>query len=269
MGTSLNVVWEIEGSVAHRVDVKVVGGAFTDDLSITVDGDVTFRTTVGAASRGAQVIHVGRKPYELRWHWTVGGSCDTLALFDGSRLVASYGDVAIAQRLLHRPTGLTAAGLIGTLAALSFAIGAIGFAGWIFLGALRQPLPPPPPVPRQASYAPPISLLSETLVVEADSWQSRGFNLPARGRVALSVAGIRDTAKGFDVIVMDAAEAPAFRTGGQYRSYAALSRPQTSSFEQATILEPGSYVIVVRNSRNIINSLAVRVAATVAYEASN
>jgi hypothetical protein len=103
----------------------------------------------------------------------------------------------------------------------------------------------------------------EDLVVGAGGSQMRGFTIPSSRPVKVAVEGKQDTAKGFNVHVMDQDDWAKFKAGGEFRHVTALSAPKTRSFSQTATLSAGAWCVVVQNSENIFNDMTVHVKVVV------
>ena len=87
----------------------------------------------------------------------------------------------------------------------------------------------------------------------------RGFSLPSSGPVKVVIEGKQDTAKGFNVFVMEASDWPTFKARKPFEYVPALSSKKTRSYSKTTDLPAGAWCLVVQNSENIINDMTVHV----------
>lgn len=102
--------------------------------------------------------------------------------------------------------------------------------------------------------------MDEDLVVAASGSQMRPFSIESSSPVKLIVEGKQDTAKGFNVWVMDSDDWQQFKRNRQDSHYIIdLSAPQTRAYSSTSTLSPGTYCVVIENSENIFNSMTVHV----------
>jgi hypothetical protein len=125
--------------------------------------------------------------------------------------------------------------------------------------SLGESLPEPP---RLALRNPQI-VTNEDLVVSAGGWQMRGFSIPSSRPVKVAVEGKQDTAKGFNVYLMEDSDLANFKAHQQFSYVPALSSPKTRSFSKTAELPTGSWCVVVQNSENIMNDMTVHLSVIV------
>ena len=87
----------------------------------------------------------------------------------------------------------------------------------------------------------------------------RGFSLPSSRPVKVVIEGKQDTAKGFNVFVMEASDWPTFKSRKQFEYVPTLSSVKTRSYSKTANLPAGAWCVVVQNSENIINDMTVHV----------
>lgn len=86
-----------------------------------------------------------------------------------------------------------------------------------------------PDVPKISLRSPRI-VADEDLVVDAGGAQMRGFSLPSSRPVKVVIEGKQDTAKGFNVFVMEASDWPTFKARKPFEYVPALSSMKTRSY---------------------------------------
>jgi len=88
----------------------------------------------------------------------------------------------------------------------------------------------------------------EDLVVDAGGAQMRGFSLPTSGPVKVVIEGKQDTAKGFNVFVMEPSDWSTFKARKRFEYVSALSSMKTRSYSKTANLPVGAWCVVVQNS---------------------
>jgi hypothetical protein len=81
--------------------------------------------------------------------------------------------------------------------------------------------------------------------------------------VKIRVDGKQDTAKGFNVFVMSAAESQAFRSKRPFNYIQSLSAPKTRAFGGTATLPAGDWVVVIENSENLLRDMTVHLSVIV------
>jgi hypothetical protein len=106
-------------------------------------------------------------------------------------------------------------------------------------------------------------IVDEELAVDADGWQSRGFNLPSAHPIQVSADGLKHADKGFTVYVMEADQLDKFRNGDTFQHIPSLQGLKVRSYRETATLPAGSWIVVVRNSENILNTMVVHLRVVV------
>lgn len=101
-------------------------------------------------------------------------------------------------------------------------------------------------------------VIDEEMAIDADGWQARGFSLPSPRPVQVTAQGIKHTDKGFRVFLMDSAQLKNFKEKNEFRHIPSFEGLKIRSYSHTGELPAGSWVAVVVNSENIINSMVVK-----------
>lgn len=114
-----------------------------------------------------------------------------------------------------------------------------------------------------AAVRSPQVVTDEEMVVSAGGAQSLSFTLPSERPVKVTVRGVRDTAKGYNVYLMKDEDWSDFKAHRQFNYFEKLSYLKTGGFEKTATLPPGRWNIVVHNSENILNDMSVHIKVVV------
>ncbi|WP_433926792.1 hypothetical protein AB3662_28225 [Sorangium cellulosum] len=101
-------------------------------------------------------------------------------------------------------------------------------------------------------------VVDEEMAIDAGGWQARGFSLPSPRPVQITAQGVKHTDKGFRVLLMDAAQLESFKARKEFRHIPSFEGLKIRSYSHTGELPSGSWVAVVANSENIINSMVVK-----------
>lgn len=150
----------------------------------------------------------------------------------------------------------------------------VGFVILIFFGYILSSITSPkgnsltfgngslPEAPKLTLRSPQI-VTDEDFVVSAGGAQMRGFTIPSTRPVKVSVEGKQDTAKGFNVYVMEDSDWTKFKAEQRFEYVPSLSSLKTRSYAKTKTLPAGSWCVVVQNSENILNDMTVHVQVVV------
>lgn len=99
------------------------------------------------------------------------------------------------------------------------------------------------------------------LVIDAGGTQTVDFDLSYQTRVLVEMTPVRDVDKGISLSLVLAEDVNAClgRVEGQCRGVAAFNEPRVRATKHAETVPAGRWVLLVRNSENLINAATVRV----------
>ena len=120
------------------------------------------------------------------------------------------------------------------------------------------------PVPAAAVnlVLPPQVVFDEEIAVDAHGWRSKGFALPHAQPVRLQVTGGEDTAKGFDIMLLENDDVKKLQAEQPFQKIVLFSADRVRSFTKTADLPAGTYNVVIRNSYNLLKTMSVHVKAT-------
>lgn len=102
-------------------------------------------------------------------------------------------------------------------------------------------------------------MVNEEIAIDASGAQMRGFTLSSPAPVSVEVQGRKNTDKGFMVFVMPESEWEKFKGGaGTSQQMSEFQGLKVRSFEHTGTLPAGSWAVVVQNSQNFMNTMAVQ-----------
>ena len=104
-------------------------------------------------------------------------------------------------------------------------------------------------------------IVDDELSVPSGGIQTRPFDAPKGGTLALEVRGLKNTDKGFDVMVMTLKQLEDYRSKRPLSDAPPFQGAKVTGSRTAKELVPGSYVIVVANKYNLMKAMVVRVRA--------
>jgi hypothetical protein len=114
------------------------------------------------------------------------------------------------------------------------------------------------------ALAEPKDLVNAEWVIPANGAQSETFTAVQEMTLRAEVTGVKNTAKGFRVRVVNSEDATSCRTkGGTCRELTGWRQPSGTSFTQTDKIPPGRWSFMVENAMNLMKSATIRVHLTV------
>jgi hypothetical protein len=101
-------------------------------------------------------------------------------------------------------------------------------------------------------------IFDEEIAVDAGGWQSRSFTLSSTQAIQVVAEGKTHTDNGFSLYVMAPSELQNFRQETAFRHIPDFEGLKVRSLSRTATLPAGTWVVVVANTENYLNTMAVK-----------